>query len=119
MARVGLVYDPLYLEHDTGGHPENAKRLRAIIALPGVVIPVTGAVFAPATIRGSESQAMLCSERELLLSEEHDGIIDVQGDWAVGTPAATALGLDDPMFYVKVTANRPRTIRSASRWGIC
>jgi acetoin utilization deacetylase AcuC-like enzyme len=33
MARVGLVYDPLYLEHDTGGHPENAKRLRAIMAL--------------------------------------------------------------------------------------
>ena len=50
---------------------------------------------------------MMCSERELLLSEEHDGIIDVQGDWPVGTPAAKALGLDDPMFYVKVTANRP------------
>ncbi len=50
---------------------------------------------------------MMCSERELLLSEEHDGIIDVQGNWPVGTPAAQALGLDDPMFYVKVTANRP------------
>jgi len=33
MARVGLVYDPLYLEHDTDGHPENAERLRAIMAL--------------------------------------------------------------------------------------
>jgi phenylalanyl-tRNA synthetase beta chain len=89
------------------GAPNARSGMKAIIALPGVVIPVTGAVFAPATIRGSESQAMLCSERELLLSEEHDGIIDVQGDWPVGTPAATALGLDDPMFYVKVTANRP------------
>ncbi len=89
------------------GAPNARTGMRAIIALPGVVIPHNQTVFAPATIRGQESQAMLCSERELLLSEEHDGIIDVQGDWPVGTPAATALGLDDPMFYVKVTANRP------------
>ncbi len=31
MAAVGLVYDPLYLDHDTGRHPENAERLRAVI----------------------------------------------------------------------------------------
>src|SRR3989337_897182 len=30
---VGLVYDPLYLEHDTGSHPENASRLTAILSL--------------------------------------------------------------------------------------
>ena len=30
--KVGFVYDPIYLEHDTGQHPENAKRLEAIIA---------------------------------------------------------------------------------------
>jgi phenylalanyl-tRNA synthetase beta chain len=89
------------------GAPNARTGIKAIIALPGVTIPVTGQVFAPATIRGSESQAMLCSERELMLSEEHDGIIEVEGDWPVGTPAAQALGLDDPMFYVKVTANRP------------
>jgi phenylalanyl-tRNA synthetase beta chain len=89
------------------GAPNARTGMRAIIALPGIVIPHNGTVFAPAVIRGSESQAMLCSERELLLSDEHDGIIDLTGDWPVGTPAATALGLDDPMFYVKVTANRP------------
>ena len=33
MARVGLVYDPLYLEHDTDGHPEKAERLQAVMAL--------------------------------------------------------------------------------------
>ena len=89
------------------GAPNARTGIKAIIALPGVTIPVTGEVFAPATIRGCESQAMMCSERELMLSDEHNGIIEVQGDWPVGTPAATALGLDDPMFYVKVTANRP------------
>ncbi len=33
MKRVGIVYDPLYLEHDTGSHVENTKRLTAIISL--------------------------------------------------------------------------------------
>ena len=89
------------------GAPNARAGIKAIIAQPGVIIPVTGDVFAPATIRGVESQAMMCSERELKLSEEHDGIIEVQGDWPVGTPAAVALGLDDPMIYIKVTANRP------------
>jgi phenylalanyl-tRNA synthetase beta chain len=89
------------------GAPNARTGIKAIIALPGVTIPATGAVFAPATIRGVESQAMLCSERELLISDEHNGIIEVEGDWPVGTPAAQALGLDDPMIYVKVTPNRP------------
>ncbi len=89
------------------GAPNARTGIKAIIALPGVTIPATGTVFAPATIRGVESQAMLCSERELLISDEHNGIIEVSGDWPVGTPAAKALGLDDPMIYVKVTPNRP------------
>lgn len=89
------------------GAPNARTGIKAIIALPGVTIPSSGAVFAPATIRGVESQAMLCSERELLISDEHNGIIEVSGDWAVGTPAAVALGLDDPMIYIKVTPNRP------------
>ena len=89
------------------GAPNARTGIKAIIALPGVTIPATGAVFAPATIRGVESQAMLCSERELLISDEHNGIIELDGDWPVGTPAAKALGLDDPIIYVKVTPNRP------------
>ena len=89
------------------GAPNARTGIKAIIALPGVTIPATGAVFAPATIRGVESQAMLCSERELLISDEHNGIIEIEGDWPIGTPAAKALGLDDPMIYIKVTPNRP------------
>ncbi|MDE2384121.1 MAG: phenylalanine--tRNA ligase subunit beta [Alphaproteobacteria bacterium] len=89
------------------GAPNARAGIKAIIALPGAVIPVNQSVFAPATIRGVESQAMMCSERELLLSDEHNGIIEVQGDFPVGTPAAVALGLNDPMIYIKVTANRP------------
>ena len=73
----------------------------------GGFIPGTGITLEKGVIRGQESQGMLCSERELLISQEHDGIIDLAGDWPIGTSAVTALGLDDPMIYVKVTANRP------------
>jgi phenylalanyl-tRNA synthetase beta chain len=89
------------------GAPNARAGIKAIIALPGAVIPATKDVLQLGSIRGEESQAMMCSERELLLSEEHDGIIEVQGDFPVGTPAVVALGLDDPMIYIKVTANRP------------
>ncbi len=89
------------------GAPNARAGIKAIIALPGAVIPATKEILQLGSIRGQESQAMMCSERELLLSDEHNGIIEVQGDWPVGTPAAVALGLNDPMIYIKVTANRP------------
>ena len=101
------------VETDTGviqvvcGAPNARAGMKAIIALPGAVIPATKIALEKGSIRGQESQGMMCSERELLLSDEHDGIIDVVGDWPVGTPAVIALGLDDPMIYIKVTANRP------------
>jgi phenylalanyl-tRNA synthetase beta chain len=81
--------------------------MKSIIALPGAYVPGTGITLEKGVIRGSASEGMLCSERELMISDEHNGIIDLDGDWPVGTPAAAALHLDDPMIYVKVTPNRP------------
>jgi phenylalanyl-tRNA synthetase beta chain len=101
------------VETDTGvfqvvcGAPNARTGMKGIMALPGSYIPGTGITLEKGMIRGSESQGMLCSERELLISQEHDGIIDLQGDWPIGTPAVKALGLDDPMIYMKVTPNRP------------
>jgi len=101
------------VETDTGtiqvvcGAPNARSGMKAIIALPGAIIPFSRETLEAGMIRGSESQGMMCSERELLISQEHDGIIEVASEWPVGTLAATALGLDDPMIYVKVTANRP------------
>ncbi len=101
------------VETDTGiyqvvcGAPNARTGMKGIMALPGAYIPGTGITLEKGVIRGQESQGMLCSERELLISQEHDGIIDLQGDWPVGTPAVKALGLDDPMIYIKVTPNRP------------
>jgi phenylalanyl-tRNA synthetase beta chain len=61
----------------------------------------------PRAIRGVESHGMLCSAKELETGEDADGIIDLQGDWEVGDPAAPALGAVDPTFDVEVTPNRP------------
>ena len=89
------------------GAPNAHTGMKGIVALPGSFIPGTGITLEKGMIRGSESQGMLLSERELLISQQHDGIIELNGDWPVGTPAAKALGLDDPMIYIKVTPNRP------------
>jgi phenylalanyl-tRNA synthetase beta chain len=89
------------------GAPNARTGMKGIIALPGAYIPGTKITLEKGKIRGQESQGMLCSERELLISDEHNGIIEVAGDFAIGTPASVALGLDDPMIYIKVTPNRP------------
>ena len=81
--------------------------LIGLFAPPGTHIPGTGLDLEPGLIRGVESNGMMCSERELLHSDDHEGIIDLKTELPVGTPAAVALGLDDPVFHIKVTPNRP------------
>src|SRR5690606_37980078 len=61
----------------------------------------------PTKIRGVESNGMMCSERELELSNEHEGIIELPDSWEVGAPAAEALGQNDPVIEIAITPNRP------------
>jgi phenylalanyl-tRNA synthetase beta chain len=89
------------------GAPNARTGLVGLFAPPGTHIPGTGVDLQPGTIRGVQSNGMMCSERELLLSDDHEGIIDLAADFPVGTPAAEALGLADPVFHIKVTPNRP------------
>ena len=88
------------------GAPNAHTGMKGVFARPGVVIPASGDVLKIGTIRGVESRGMLCSGRELLLSEDHDGIIELQADAMVGEPAAKALGLNDPVIDVAITPNR-------------
>ncbi|NNF76857.1 MAG: phenylalanine--tRNA ligase subunit beta [Rhizobiales bacterium] len=89
------------------GAPNARTGMTGIFAPPGTHIPGTGVDLAVGVIRGVESAGMLCSEREMMLSDEHDGIIDLDGDWAIGTPAVDALGLNDPVIDIAITPNRP------------
>ena len=91
------------------GAPNARTGMTAIYAPLGTFIP--GLDFAldkkPRAIRGIESHGMMCSSRELEAGDDHDGIIDLEGDFKVGTPAAEALGQTDPVIDFEVTPNRP------------
>ncbi len=56
-------------------------------------------------IRGVESQGMVCSEKELGLSDEHEGILELQTEAAPGTPLGEVLG--DTVLEAELTPNRP------------
>jgi len=62
-------------------------------------------VLKPAKIRGVASNGMCCSEKELGISENHEGIIILPADTAIGTPLTEVLG--DAIFNLEVTPNRP------------
>jgi phenylalanyl-tRNA synthetase beta chain len=80
--------------------------MKAVFAPAGVVIPATKKKLEKGVIRGEESNGMLCSSRELELGDDHDGIIDLVTDLKPGTPAAAALGLEDPVIEIALTPNR-------------
>jgi phenylalanyl-tRNA synthetase beta chain len=89
------------------GAPNARTGMKGVFARSGTVIPATGLELKKSSIRGVESNGMLCSEREMGLSEEHDGIIDLPADAPVGKPFAEVLGLNDPVIEIKLTPNRP------------
>ncbi len=88
------------------GAPNAHTGMKVVLARPGTIIPASGAELKIGTIRGVESRGMLCSIRELLLGDEHDGIIELPADAVVGEPAAKALGLNDPVIDISLTPNR-------------
>jgi len=89
------------------GAPNARTGLVGVFAPPGTHIPGTGVDLKPGVIRGVESNGMLCSERELELSDNHDGIIDLPADAPLGERFIDWRGLNDPVIEVKVTPNRP------------
>ena len=88
------------------GAPNARTGMKGVFAPPGTTIPGTGTVLKKAKIRGVESCGMLCSEREMGLSDEHEGIIELDADAPVGAPFAEVMGLDDPLFDIAITPNR-------------
>ncbi len=89
------------------GAPNARTGMKGVFAPSGTVVPGTGLLLRPTKIRGIESNGMLVSEREMGLSDEHDGIIEMSQDSVIGTPFAQIIGLDDPMIEIAITPNRP------------
>jgi phenylalanyl-tRNA synthetase beta chain len=76
------------------------------LATVGTTLP-GGTRISKAKLRGVESFGMLCSARELGLSEDATGLLILPPDAVPGTPIAAALKLEDVLFEVNVTPNRP------------
>lgn len=91
------------------GAPNVVVGMKAPVALVGAQLPNAGGApleIKRAEMRGVTSGGMLCSARELGLSEDHSGLLVVDDKVAVGTNIREALLLDDHVFEIKLTPNR-------------
>ena len=88
------------------GAPNAKAGMMGIFAPENSYIPGTKINLKKSEIRGVESCGMLLSERELGISDEHDGIIELKGDHKIGDLAATLYGFDDPVIEINLTPNR-------------
>jgi len=87
------------------GAPNVHQGLVGIYAPAGALIPCYGERLKVAKIRGVESMGMMCSEKELLIGEDHNGIIELAAETEIGKPAAEVLNID-PVIEVSITPNR-------------
>jgi phenylalanyl-tRNA synthetase beta chain len=88
------------------GAPNARAGMKGIFAPDGSYIPGTDTVLKKGVIRGQDSCGMLVSEREMGLSEDHDGIIEVSEAVPLGTPFADLYGLNDPVIDIAITPDR-------------
>jgi len=88
------------------GAPNVSEGMRAPVALPGTVLP-DGTRLEKSVIRGEKSDGMLCSEMELGLGIDSSGIMALDPSLKVGDHLAEALGLEDTVFELDLTPNRP------------
>ncbi|MFT5538796.1 MAG: phenylalanyl-tRNA synthetase beta chain, partial [Alphaproteobacteria bacterium] len=88
------------------GAPNARAGLRGVFVAPGSYVPGIDLTLSKAKIRGVDSAGMMCSSRELEIGDDHDGIVELTGAPALGSPAAAALGLDDPVIDIAITPNR-------------
>ncbi|HZR69189.1 MAG TPA: phenylalanine--tRNA ligase subunit beta [Burkholderiales bacterium] len=86
------------------GAPNVAKGMKAPTALVGARLP--GIEIRQAQVRGVESQGMLCSAKELGLSDDHSGLLALADNARVGADVRAVLDLDDRLMTLKLTPNR-------------
>lgn len=87
------------------GAPNAAAGLKVPLARVGAELP-GGMKIGVAKMRGVQSSGMLCSARELGLSQDHAGLLELPTDMVPGQSIREALDLDDTLFTLKLTPNR-------------
>ncbi len=88
------------------GAPNARGGMTGVFSPPGTFIPGKNITLGIGSIRGVESRGMLVSEAEMLISDDHDGIIELPADAPVGTSYAQWAGLGDPVIEINLTPNR-------------
>jgi phenylalanyl-tRNA synthetase beta chain len=89
------------------GAPNVAAGQKVVFAPVGTFIPNGNFQIKKAKIRGVESNGMICAEDELLLSDDHSGIMVLDENLEAGKSISEALNLNDVIFEIAVTPNRP------------
>ncbi|SFG85694.1 phenylalanine--tRNA ligase subunit beta [Sulfitobacter dubius] len=93
------------------GAPNARPGITVVVAKPGVYVPGIDTTIGVGKIRGVESFGMMASEREMELSEEHDGIIELPsgkpGDRFIDWLAENDPAKVDPVIEIAITPNRP------------
>jgi len=94
------------------GAPNAREGIHVVVAKPGVYVPGLDITIGVGKIRGIESFGMMASEREMELSDEHDGIIELDGNPEVGSKFVDYLKKHrpesvDPVIEIAITPNRP------------
>jgi phenylalanyl-tRNA synthetase beta chain len=93
------------------GAPNAREGITVVVAKPGTYVPGIDTTIQVGKIRGIESHGMMCSEREMELSDEHNGIIELPSgevgqsftDWLAENEPAKV----DPVIEIAITPNRP------------
>jgi phenylalanyl-tRNA synthetase beta chain len=88
------------------GAPNARTGLKSVFAFPGTYIPGKDMTIGKGNIRGQVSNGMLCSNAELELSEDHDGIIELPADAPVGVKYVDYAGINGVVFDISITPNR-------------
>ena len=89
------------------GAPNVKANQKVVFAPIGTEIPNGNFIIKKAKIRGTESNGMICAEDELLLSDNHDGIMILDDSFEAGKSISDALNLNDVILEIAITPNRP------------
>ncbi|WP_112320531.1 phenylalanine--tRNA ligase subunit beta [Oceanibium sediminis] len=89
------------------GAPNARAGIKVVVAHPGAYIPGIDTTIQVGKIRGVESHGMMLSEREMELSDAHDGIVELDADAPLGTRYIDHVNANDPVIEIAITPNRP------------
>ena len=88
------------------GAPNVKAGMIGVFANINTYVPGINLTLKKTKIRGVSSEGMLCSEKELTLSDNHEGIIELPESSKIGVPIVDVMDLSDPIIEIEITPNR-------------